>query len=304
MRKIKKTQNVNYRQTDNKPCIIRDIKGAEILPSKIAREKYVWTKKYFSKKPKNGYFIWAKEQCDLPVSICVDIAEKNANQNLENLLIIEKNLKIKVQGICSALKKKISGKHQSKGKIIIKENSTLEYNHIDLWNAEDIVDTNYEFLLEKNAKLNYNYKNFSSAKKLKINTKAVVLENSCAEFNVIGNFSDINAKINDIIVLKGKFSSGMSKIRLVGNKNSKIVSNSEIKALSESKGHLDCQSMLVDKSAEIFLSPKLVCKNKKAQITHEASIGKILAKEINYLRTRGLSEKQAIDLIINGFLEQ
>lgn len=299
-----KKQNINYHQIDNKKPIICDIKGIDILPSKVAWEKYIWIRKYFSKKPKNGYFVWVKKQHNSPIFICMDIAGIKINQNFENLLIIEKDLKVKIQGSCGSLEKKLFGKHNTKGKIIVKENSALEYNHTHLWDMEDIVRTDYEFLLEKNAKLNYNYQNFASAKKLKINTTATVLENACAEFNIIGNFSNSFVEINDVIILKEKFSSGIAKFRLVGNKNSKIISNSEIQAISESKGHLDCQSMLVDETAEIFLSPKLVCKNKKAQITHEASIGKISEQEINYLRTRGLNEKQAIDLIINGFLEK
>ncbi|PIZ89560.1 MAG: hypothetical protein COX89_00870 [Candidatus Nealsonbacteria bacterium CG_4_10_14_0_2_um_filter_37_10] len=46
----------------------------------------------------------------------------------------------------------------------------------------------------------------------------------------------------------------------------------------------------------------LICQNKEAQITHEASIGKISEEELNYLRMRGLTEKEAIDLIVTGFL--
>jgi Fe-S cluster assembly scaffold protein SufB len=46
----------------------------------------------------------------------------------------------------------------------------------------------------------------------------------------------------------------------------------------------------------------LVCESKEAQITHEASIGKISEEQLNYLRSRGLNEKEAIDLIISGFL--
>jgi hypothetical protein len=66
---------------------------------------------------------------------------------------------------------------------------------------------------------------------------------------------------------------------------------------------LDCQGLLVDKEAKISLIPQLVCKNKEAQITHEASIGKINEEQLTYLRMRGLAETQAIDLIINGFLK-
>jgi Fe-S cluster assembly scaffold protein SufB len=74
-------------------------------------------------------------------------------------------------------------------------------------------------------------------------------------------------------------------------------------ANSPSKGHLDCQGLLVDKKSKISLIPALICQNKETQITHEASIGKISEEQLTYLRMRGLSEKEAIDLICSGFLK-
>jgi len=49
--------------------------------------------------------------------------------------------------------------------------------------------------------------------------------------------------------------------------------------------------------------PKLICKDPRGQVTHEASIGKISEEELNYLRTRGLKEEEAVDLIVSGFLK-
>jgi len=91
---------------------------------------------------------------------------------------------------------------------------------------------------------------------------------------------------------------------LAGRKNSKITAHSSIIATAPSKGHLDCQGLLVDKNSEISLIPELICHNKNAQITHEASIGRISEEQLSYLRMRGLKEEEAIDLIVAGFLEK
>jgi Fe-S cluster assembly scaffold protein SufB len=61
--------------------------------------------------------------------------------------------------------------------------------------------------------------------------------------------------------------------------------------------------IVIDKNSKISLIPELICQNKKAQITHEASIGKISEEELNYLRMRGLTEDEAINLIVSGFLK-
>ena len=92
-------------------------------------------------------------------------------------------------------------------------------------------------------------------------------------------------------------------MRLVGKKNSRIDAVSRIIARNEAKGYLDCQGILVDDKSKISLMPEIACENRKAQIIHEASIGKINEEQLLYLMMRGLSQKKAIDLIINGFLK-
>jgi len=274
------------------------------LPSSKAWERFNWTKKYFSQKPKEGYFIWLKKQVNFPILTCISIASKNTRQELQNLIILEKNLKVSLQGSCNTLETQLNGVHRASGKIVLKENSSLEYKHIHSWNKEDLVQTEYEFLLEKNSKLDYDYKTFSTPGKLKIKTKINLLENAKANLRISGDCSSTEIEIEDILTLAGKKSSGQIQLRLIGRENSKIYAHSKILALSPAKGHLDCQGLVVDKGSEISLLPELICKNKDAQITHEASIGKISEDELNYLRMRGLSEQESIDLIINGFFKK
>jgi len=299
---MKNAENADYLQKDHEVNITK-IKGVEILPSNMAIKKYEWTREYFKDEPKEGYFIWIKEQTDFPITTCMSIASKSVSQNLQNLIVIEKDLEIKLQGACNSLKRDLCGRHTALGKIILKENAVLEYNHIHMWGDEDVVDTDYEFILEKGSKLNYNYKIYSTPKKMKLNANIVCLENSTANLTIIGDCENTDLETNDNIILRGKNSSGILKLRLVGKENAKILSHSRITTEDECRGHLDCQGLPIHKTSEIILIPELVCKDNQSQITHEASIGKISEEELNYLKTRGLSEPEAIELIVNGFLE-
>ena len=292
----------NYWQVNHKIRNILLVKGVIVLPSSEAWQKFTWSKKYFLKKPKEGYFIWIKKQIDFPLFACISIASKNIQQELGNLLVVEKNLNISLLGTCNTLKKNLCGVHKAEGKIILKENSSLNYEHIHSWDREDIVLPNYEFLLEKNSKLDYTYKNLFTPKKLKIKTILNLLEEASCNLKIVADCNFTEAEIIDTLVLKEKGASGQIQLRLVGRKNSKILAHAQILAGAPSKGHLECQGLLIDKSSSISLVPELICKNKQSQITHEASIGKIEEEQLNYLRMRGLNEKEAIDLIINGFL--
>lgn len=300
---MKNVKNANFWQIDHRIKKIEEKKGIVVLSSPEAWKKIKLSREYFEKKPKEGYFIWVKKQVNFPLFTCLSIATKRTRQDLQNLLIIEKNLKISLQGTCNALKKNLAGFHKAEGKIILKENSVLKYEHFHSWGQEDVIEPNYEFILEKNSKLDYFYKNPFTPKKLKINTIFSILGNSSCNVEIFINCLKTQAEIKDSLILKEKGASGTVKLRLVGRKDSKISACSQILAEAESKGHLDCQGLLVDDESEILLRPELVCKNKKAQVTHEASIGRISEEQLSYLRMRGLSEREAINLIVSGFFQ-
>jgi Fe-S cluster assembly scaffold protein SufB len=300
---MKNVRNVHFWQIDNKIKNILKVKGVILLTSPEAWKKFGWTRKYFSKKPEQGYFIWVKEQINFPLFSCISIAHKNVSQKLQNLLIVEKDLKVSLQGSCNSLKKDLNGKHKANGKIILKQGSSLKYSHIHSWGEKDIVEPEYEFILEKDSKLDYTFKTLFTPKKLKINNSFNLFAGASCDIKTIANCVKTEISIKDVLMLKGKGASGVINLRLVGGKDSKVLAHSQVIADSESKGHLDCQGLLADKESNISLIPELVCKNKLAQITHEASIGRISQEQLSYLRMKGLTEKQATNLIINGFLE-
>ena len=299
---MKSAKNANYIQIDHSANILKS-KGVELMRISEALNKYEWLKKYLYGKPKEGYFIFVKKQIKYPLITCVTINSKKIKQEIQNIVIIDKNLKISINGTCGSLKKGLDGVHYARGMIILKEGAHLKYNHLHSWNDGDEVNSDYEFYLEKNSRLDYNYNTVSSPKNLSLITKVVCLKKSAANLKISGICKNSKMKIKENLILKENNSSGILKLRFVGKENSKILSHSSITAEAESKGHLDCQGLLIDKTSKISLIPELVCKDNRSQITHEASIGKISEEELHYLRTRGLNEQEAIDLIVNGFLE-
>ncbi|MFC1663991.1 SufD family Fe-S cluster assembly protein [Patescibacteria group bacterium] len=300
---MKNVKNVSYWQVDNVVKKIFEPKGAIVLSSPEAWKKYEWTRPYFEKKPKQGYFIWLKKQTDFPLLTCITIASPKVSQNLTNLLVVESRIKARANTTCNSLKNNLSGIHKAQGKIILKDGASLEYNHIHKWGQKDIVSPDYEFILEKDSRLTYNYQNLSPLKNLKLNTTVYCGKNSSSNLSFIVEGTNSNIESKETIFLKGENSQAILKLRLVAKENSNIKAKSKIHALSSGKGHLDCQGLLVAKDAKISLIPELICQNKEAQITHEASIGRISEEELNYLRTRGLSKEEAIDLIVSGFLK-
>ena len=67
-------------------------------------------------------------------------------------------------------------------------------------------------------------------------------------------------------------------------------------------GHTECDSIIMD-NGRILAVPSLEANNVDAQLVHEAAIGKIAGEQLVKLMTLGLTEAEAEEQIINGFLK-
>ena len=67
-------------------------------------------------------------------------------------------------------------------------------------------------------------------------------------------------------------------------------------------GHAECDSIIMDNGV-ILAVPQLKATNVEASLIHEAAIGKIAGEQLLKLMTMGLTEKEAEELIIKGFLQ-
>lgn len=89
--------------------------------------------------------------------------------------------------------------------------------------------------------------------------------------------------------------------RSVARGNSKQHYASNIVGNAKCSGHSECDAILADHGV-VSASPQLTAANEEASLIHEAAIGKIAGEQILKLRTLGLTEEEAEQKIIEGFL--
>ncbi len=75
-----------------------------------------------------------------------------------------------------------------------------------------------------------------------------------------------------------------------------------LKGNAACSGHTECDSIIMDEG-KILAVPSLEANDTDAMLVHEAAIGKIAGEQLIKLMTLGLSEKEAEEQIINGFLK-
>lgn len=124
--------------------------------------------------------------------------------------------------------------------------------------------------------------------KLEINEKIMTDESEYAEtiFNV-----DLNGKDSSTHVVS----------RAVAKTKSHQVFKSVVNGNNKCFGHTECDAIIMDE-ANIVAKPELTAKSVDASLIHEAAIGKIAGDQIIKLQTLGLTEQEAEEEIIKGFL--
>lgn len=102
--------------------------------------------------------------------------------------------------------------------------------------------------------------------------------------------------------LNGADSSANLISRAVAKEDSKQLFLAKINGNNRCAGHSECDAIIMD-HAQIRAIPEIAANDLDAALIHEAAIGKIAGEQIIKLMTLGLSEAEAEEQIINGFLK-
>ncbi len=104
------------------------------------------------------------------------------------------------------------------------------------------------------------------------------------------------------VELNGAGSSANVISRSVARDDSRQLFISKLHGNNQCSGHSECDSIIMD-NAKIGAVPEITANDPDAALIHEAAIGKIAGEQITKLMTLGLTEAEAEEEIVNGFLK-
>jgi Fe-S cluster assembly scaffold protein SufB len=110
------------------------------------------------------------------------------------------------------------------------------------------------------------------------------------------------AETNFTVDLNGKNCGTHVVSRSVAKDNSRQIFLSRIRGNNQCSGHTECDAIIMD-DAQVTALPQIEANHVDASLIHEAAIGKIAGEQLIKLMTLGLSEKEAEEQIVNGFLK-
>lgn len=193
----------------------------------------------------------------------------------------------------------------------------------------------HEFFLRKGAKMKYVEKHYgegdgTGARVLNPKTIIEVEENGIAELEMIQikgvdkalretevrlhknarlivterllTYLDQTAESNITVNLVGDDASAQIISRSVAQNNSRQLFHLNLRGYSKCRGHIQCDSIIMD-SAQVSSVPEISAFHSDAQLIHEAAIGKIASEQLVKLMSLGMTEKEAEDTILQGFLK-
>ncbi len=120
----------------------------------------------------------------------------------------------------------------------------------------------------------------------------------------IAGRADDRIKIREIGHLDGDAAAGVLLSRIAVRDSALADVYNELTATApHATGHVDCKEIVQDKGIA-RATPIVDVRHPLAHVTHEAAIGSVDSKQLQTLMARGLSEDEAVDLIIRGLLRQ
>ncbi len=110
-----------------------------------------------------------------------------------------------------------------------------------------------------------------------------------------------HAETDFTVDLDGEDSAANVVSRSVAKNKSHQIFRSNVRGNNKCNGHTECDAIIMDEGS-VAAIPELEANNVEASLIHEAAIGKIAGEQLIKLMTLGLTEKQAEEEIVSGFL--
>ncbi len=169
--------------------------------------------------------------------------------------------------------------------------------------GERVMNPTTVVYLEKNAGMKMETAQIGGIDSTERSTKAVLGEHSTLDIHEkIMTHGRQHANTDFEVELNGNDCAAHVISRSVAKENSSQQYNSHVVGNARCNGRTECDAIIMD-NATVSAIPRIVAANPDAALVHEAAIGRIAGDQLIKLMTLGLTEKEAENEIINGFLK-
>lgn len=266
----------------------------------------------------DGSFVYIPEgvRCPMELSTYFRINELNTGQFERTLIVAEKGSYVSYLEGCTAPMRDERQLHAAVVELIALDDAEIKYSTVQNWypGDEDGKGGIYNFVTKRgicegrNSKISWTQVETGSAITWKYPSCILKGEGSQGEFYSVA-----------ITNGRQQADTGTKMIHIGKNTKSRIISKGIsagrsdntyrgiVKIMPKAEGARNftvCDSLLIGDQCGAHTVPYIESKNKSASLEHEATTSKIGEDQLFYCMQRGMSEEQAIALIVNGFARE
>lgn len=316
----------SFLQFDNESIladVMIDQEGLEVLPTSAALERYDWlsdylwnavpvdTDKYTAASELeryDGYFIRAKagHRIHMPVQSCLVLKKGRSVQNVHNIIIAEEGSEMHIITGCAAPSDVERSLHLGVSEFYVKRDARLTFTMVHKWSDKMDIRPRSAAIVEDNGVFVSSYAILSPLRSIQTFPKVRLTgrQSRADLYSVVYGTKKSKYDVGGALILEAPASSGKIISRSIATEQSEIIARGDlIGKHSGAKARLECNGLLLSDEAEIGAVPALRASSEGVELSHEATVGKVGAEQLNYLMSRGLTEEEATTLIVNGFVQ-
>ena len=266
----------------------------------------------------DGSFVYVPKgvRCPMELSTYFRINAAETGQFERTLIIADAGAYVSYLEGCTAPQRDENQLHAAVVELIALDDAQIKYSTVQNWYPGDAEGKGgiYNFVTKRgacrgrNSKISWTQVETGSAITWKYPSCILQGDNSVGEFYSV-------ALTNN----RQQADTGTKMIHIGKNTRSRIVSKGisagrsdntyrglvrVLKGADNARNHTQCNSMLLGDRCGAHTVPYIEVKNRSAKVEHEATTSKISEDQMFYCRQRGLSDEDAVALIVNGFCRE
>jgi len=266
----------------------------------------------------DGSFVYIPKnvRCPLELSTYFRINTANTGQFERTLIIADAGSVVSYLEGCTAPMRDENQLHAAVVELIALDNAQIKYSTVQNWYPGDESGKGgiYNFVTKRGAcrgvhsKISWTQIETGSAITWKYPSVILQGDHSVGEFYSVAltnNFQQADTGTKMIHIGKNTRSTIVSKGIAAGHGENSYRGLVRVAPTAENaRNYSRCDSLLLGNQSGAHTFPYIEVKNNTAQIEHEATTSKIGEDQLFYCRQRGISEEDAVSMIVNGFCKQ
>ena len=287
----------------NHPDLFREYFGT-VIPTQdnkfAAMNAAVWS---------GGSFVYIPPgvHLDTPLQAYFRVNQERMGQFERTLIICDEGASAHYIEGCTAPVYSTESFHSGVIEIVVKKNARFRYTTIQNWSNNMYNLVTQRALVNEGASMEWLDGNLGSKLTMKYPSCYLVGEGAHGEILSIaysgdGQHQDTGGKV--VHVAPHTTSSIISKSISKGHGRSTYRGLCKVhKGAHHARSNVECDALLIDDTSRTDTYPYIEIEENDANVGHEASVSKIGEEQLFYLTSRGISEEEAMAMIVRGFIE-